>query len=528
LKKVFKIPQFRKNQLEAIEETMQGHDIFVLMPTGSGKSLCFQLPAVFQNQADDSLTVVVSPLRSLIEDQVQGLTAKGIKAVGLSSESDMRAVKKDLTSRQANPALLYCTPEKIQKSTPVHDALVHLHRQGKLARFAIDEAHCVAIWGEEFREAYHTLHTLRDNFPGVPIMALTSSATQKDVSQIIFRLKLKTPKTIRESLNRPNLNYTVIPKRHQLNDLIRFINSEGRHNKSGIIYRTGPRACQSLTRLLKKRGIKAKAYHAGLTSAERTSVQAEWKNGKCCIIVATLAFGMGIDKNNVRFIVHYDLPKSLENYYQETGRAGRDGQSADCVLFYSFRDKKAILDLKGNQSLESQARASGMVQYCEEKFVCRRVLLLRHFGEFFDQHNCGGYCDNCRNADRLVSRDLSTEARIIVTLVQTLQDRRENVSVPQCIQLVRGCNLAAARKNDRDSILQYGACRDLTNDLATLLFEHLFYLGVLAEYKVDFAANYHWYLKVYFVVSYSLLSLISWFSWERKGTIFSSPSNESP
>ncbi|KAJ6455969.1 P-loop containing nucleoside triphosphate hydrolase protein, partial [Mycena vitilis] len=497
LKKVFKIPQFRKNQLEAIEETMQGHDIFVLMPTGSGKSLCFQLPAVFQNQADDSLTVVVSPLRSLIEDQIQALTAKGIKAVGLTADTNTVAITNDLISGRSRPALLYCTPEKLLRSTPLHEALSNLYKREKLALFAIDEAHCISIWGEEhFRIAYQQLHALRDDFPDVPIMALTSTAHQNDITEINRRLKLRDPKIIRQSLNRPNLNYIVKPKRGQVNELVSFINSSGRKYKSGIIYRTGRKPCESLARTLKKRGIKAEAYHGGLGDTKREAVQAEWMSGKCCVIVATIAFGMGIDKGDVRFIIHYDLPKSLENYCQETGRAGRDSQPADCVLYYSFRDKKKVLNLSAVPTIGGQRRMSEMVEYCQEKSVCRRGLLLRHFGEVF-QEKCGR-CDNCANAHLLLSRDMSREGEIAVTLVEAFEDLGEPVTVGQCVAVLRGRDTVETRKNERKCNPQYGACKELTGDVARLLFEQLLYLGSLVEQKGKYGVHEHWYLKVHF------------------------------
>ncbi|KAJ7684345.1 P-loop containing nucleoside triphosphate hydrolase protein, partial [Mycena polygramma] len=498
LKNIFGKKHFRKNQLAAINETMSGRDVFVLMPTGAGKSLCYQLPAVYQNETNNGTTVVVSPLCSLIDDQVQSLVMKNITVVGLAADTNTVALKNDLIRRRSNlPALLYCTAEKLLKSTPLHEILRHLHKEGNLARFAIDEAHCVSIWGEErFRIAYQKLHTLRDNFPGVPIMALTSTANQKDIADINRRLKLHNPTVIRQSLNRPNLNYVVRPKRG-LNDLVSFINSSGRRYKSGIIYRTGRKPCETMASTLKKRGIKAKAYHAGLSDKARKAVQAEWMSGKCRVIVATVAFGMGIDKGDVRFIVHYDLPKSLENYCQETGRAGRDGQPADCVLYYSFRDKKTILDLSAVPSIGGQRRMSEMVGYCQEKSACRRGLLLRHFGEVFDQEKCGR-CDNCMNAHLLISKDMSTEAEIAVALVEAFEDLGELVTVGQCVDVLRGRDTVETRKNGRNRNLQYGACKDLTRDIATLIVDQLLYLEVLVECKGKYGPHHHWYLKVHF------------------------------
>ncbi|KAJ6469002.1 P-loop containing nucleoside triphosphate hydrolase protein [Mycena vitilis] len=496
LKNVFGKKNFRQSQLAAINETMSGRDVFVLMPTGAGKSLCYQLPAVHQNETNNSTTVVVSPLRSLIDDQVQSLVMKKITAVGLTADTNTVALKTNLIKQRSNrPALLYLTAEKLVKSTSVHEILRHLHKEGTLARFVIDEAHCLSIWGEEhFRPAYQELHTLRDNFPDVPIMALTSTANQTDIDDINRRLKLNNPTVIRQSLDRRNLNYVVRPKRGQVNDLVSLIKSGG--YKSGIIYRTGRRPCERMASILNKKGIKAKAYHAGLSDKARNTAQAEWMSGKCRVIVATIAFGMGIDKDDVQFIVHYDLPKSLENYYQETGRAGRDGRSADCVLYYSFRDKNTILDLSAVPSIERQRRMSQMVDYCQEKSACRRGLLLRHFGEVFNQEKCGR-CDNCTNEHLFISRDMSTEAEIAIALVQAFEDLGEPVTVGQCVDVLRGRDTAETRKNNRNCNPQYGACKELTKKVAELLFHQLLYLEVLAERKGNCGPHHHWYLKVH-------------------------------
>ncbi|KAF7359069.1 ATP-dependent DNA helicase [Mycena sanguinolenta] len=384
----FGISSLRKNQLKAIKNIVERQrDTFVLMPTGAGKSLCYQLPAVVENEESDSVTVVVSPLCSLIEDQVAALSAKGVDAIGLAADTDMQLLKKCLVDGQPNPALIYCTPEKIQKNSSLRDTLLDLYGRQKLAMFAVDEAHCIPSWGEEFRPAYLELSTLRDDFPGVPIMALTATATPQNIDKIGLQLKLQNPALVRQSSNRPNLTYLVKQKRN-VTDLVHFIQS-GHANHSGIIYRTGRRQCEQLAKTLNGKGITAKAYHASL--ADKQNIQTQWKNGEFRVIVATVSFGLGIDKDDVRFVIHYDLPSSIENYFQQTGRAGRDGKPADCCLYYTFREKKIILDLalstrkaKDNCAQSFDQRASAMVQFCENKTDCRRVLLLRYFG--------GGVC----------------------------------------------------------------------------------------------------------------------------------------
>ncbi|KAJ7153695.1 ATP-dependent DNA helicase [Mycena filopes] len=502
LSHVFKLNDFRQDQLEAIIKTTSGRDTFILMPTGAGKSLCFQLPAVFESQRNRAMTVVISPLRSLISDQVEALVAKGINAVGVTSDTEDSAVQEYLFNHDLRPALLYCTPEKVQKNASLYHGLIFLHREGLLGRFVIDEAHCITIWGEQFREAYRNLHTLRDNFPDVPIMTLTSTAGPADVAQITRSLNLKNTVFIRQSVNRPNLRYTVKPKPSNVSeDIVRYI-KEGHHRDSGIIYRTGRAECVKLARTLANNGINAAAYHAGMSVTDKRAVRLDWQRGTHLVIVATVALGMGIDKADVRFIIHCDIPKSLENFHQETGRAGRDGECAECVLYYTHQDLKYILDLgssdtDGNPSFDYWKKAAAIRDFCEEKEVCRRVLLMRHFGEEFDTEDCGNTCDNCANRDIVVSRDVSKEARSAVALVQTLDSKHENITLRQCVEVFRGRDTVDTRKNERCLNPHYGAGSSLSHDLATLVFDKLLRLDVLVECKVKRSTSkYHYYVKV--------------------------------
>ncbi|KAJ6500804.1 P-loop containing nucleoside triphosphate hydrolase protein [Mycena sanguinolenta] len=505
LRRRFGIRSFRKNQLESLKNIVEGRrDTFVLMPTGAGKSLCYQIPAVIENEESDSVTVVVSPLCSLIDDQVTALAAKGVDAIGLAADTDMRILTKRLVDGQPNPALIYCTPEKIQKNSWLRDTLLDLHGKKKLAMFAIDEAHCIPLWGQEFRPAYLELSTLRDVFPGVPIMALTSTATSQTIDKINLSLKLQNTSVIRQSVNRPNLTYLVKQKRNKIDDLVDFIQRD-HTNQSGIIYRTGQKQCEQLAEILNKRGISAKAYHASL--ADKRNIQTEWQNGGFHVIVATVAFGLGIDKADVRFVVHYNLPSSLENYFQETGRAGRDGEPADCCLYYTFRDKKTILDLGLSASTRKtednyaqsfdgiHQRASEIVEYCENKRDCRRVLLLRYFGEAFDKTNCGNTCDNCANTHLLVSEDLSKEAALAVALLRNFEHQR--ITALQYVEIFRGADTKKTRENGRNRSAYFGAGRKLSLDQAKLLFDNLLYQGVFVEHKVHTGGdNYSYYLKV--------------------------------
>ncbi|EMD38716.1 hypothetical protein CERSUDRAFT_172197, partial [Gelatoporia subvermispora B] len=339
LSDVFKVESFRRNQLEAINATLDGQDVFVLMPTGGGKSLCFQLPAICETGRTKGVTVVIGPLISLMDDQVQALREKGI---------DVEAIHKDMSSEKSReiryrlrqspdkPKLLYVTPERIQLDG-MNETLGVLYRQNLLARFAVDEVHCISEWGRDFRDAYKALDVLRKNFPKVPIMALTGTATKRVVNDIITRLRIEECVQLRQSFNRPNLNYMVESKVGRgLAKIVEFINS--RHpGKTGIIYCRSRADCEQVAgELCDQYHIPAEFFHARLERDTKTQILQDWQSGACKVVVATTAFGMGIDKADVRFVIHQCLPRSLEGYYQETGRAGRDGKPADCVLCNSF------------------------------------------------------------------------------------------------------------------------------------------------------------------------------------------------
>ncbi|KAJ7163445.1 P-loop containing nucleoside triphosphate hydrolase protein [Mycena crocata] len=502
LKRVFHMEDFRDLQIEIIKETMDGRDTLVLMATGGGKSLCFQLPAVVQNEQTGAVTVVVSPLTSLIDDQVSALQAKGIDALSFSSKSDTNVIQK--LNSDSKPALLYVTPEKLAQSGCLYPALRHLHSKDLLARFAIDEAHCISTWGNDFREAFRGLNTIRDDFPGVPIMALTATATPRTADDISVQLKLEHPSKFQSSFNRANITYMVKQRKNEVNDIVEFIKN-GHLDEAGLIYCSTRDASKKLAEKLQKTGITARHYHAGMSKTDKDSTYTDWKNNTCRIIVATTAFGMGVDKTDVRFVIHHDLPRSLEGYFQETGRAGRDGLPAICLLYFSFRDKKGILEFTPsiNDSPGAKPRRenalSEVVEYCREQFACRRVILLQHFEEPYKKADCGKSCDNCQNEGHRHSLDVSKQAKSAVTMVQFFDT---NVTVRQCIEIFRGAKTTFITDNGHVRNPSYGAGANLSHDATLLFFDELLYHNILVEVKIECNNGYRrycYYVKVSFL-----------------------------
>jgi ATP-dependent DNA helicase RecQ len=390
LKQHFGFDSFLPLQEEIIRDSLAGQDVFALLPTGGGKSLCFQLPALMR----EGLTVVVSPLIALMKDQVDALKAAGIEATFLNSSLDMREM--DARGRELNVGryrLLYVAPERA-----VTPPFIAAMRRWNIGLIAVDEAHCVSEWGHDFRPEYRQLAGLRKEFPAVPFMALTATATERVRGDIVQYLNLSEPACHVGSFNRPNLTYRIVPRQDPYAPVLEFVRA--RPNESGIVYCNSRKGTEALAERLKSDGVSARPYHAGLTPQERTRNQEAFVRDDVPVICATIAFGMGINKPNVRFVLHRDLPKSIESYYQETGRAGRDGLPADCLLLFSNSDAlkylrffEEITDAREREV--SRKQLDEMVWYAESP-GCRRRELLTYFGEAFEVENCGA-CDNCQS-----------------------------------------------------------------------------------------------------------------------------------
>lgn len=495
LKKKFHLQGFRMNQLEAINATLSGKDAFILMPTGGGKSLCYQLPSVVQSGRTRGVTIVVSPLLSLMQDQVDHLQKLHIQAFLVNGETTRE--QKDFVFQalrnsepQAFVQLLYITPEMLNKSGKVMDALEDLYQRELLARIVIDEAHCVSQWGHDFRPDYKALGEIRKRFENVPVMALTATATENVKVDVMHSLGMDQSKVFDQSFNRPNLRYEVRGKGSQqevLESIADLIKSSF-NGQAGIIYCLARKTCEAVAKDLKDtHGINAEHYHAAMSPSERVSIQKAWQAGNVKIIVATIAFGMGIDKPDVRFVIHHSMPKSLEGYYQETGRAGRDGKRSECILFYGYRDALILshmIDGSDGDRLQKDRQKHllrNVVQFCENRSDCRRVQVLAYFNEHFSREDCQDQCDNCKSPDRFEAHDFSHHVVNVIQLVR--QVARQNVTLLHCVDVYRGARNKKISDMSHDQLSQYGLGQELGRGDVERLFLRLIVEDILGQFN---------------------------------------------
>lgn len=502
LRSKFQLSSFRKHQKEAINATLSGKDVLVLMPTGGGKSLCYQLPALVKSGKTKGFTIVISPLISLMQDQVEALQSKGINAIVINSKTSAsdRTTKFNLLANDGVD-LLYVSPEMLNTSKRMKDKLFLLYRDGKIARIVIDEAHCVSSWGHDFRPDYKDLESLKDTYPQTPIMALTATAN-KPVRLDIARCLRDDSVFLHQTFNRPNLFYEVRQKKSQEDTLtqIKELMTVRYPRKSGIIYCHSRKSCEDTANELRKLNLNVAFYHAGMEPERRDQIQELWQKGRISTLCATVAFGMGIDKPDVRYVVHLTVPHTVEGYYQETGRAGRDGNPSECILFYSYKDASMLRRLiSKDDSVVPEHRDhlvelfNRMVQYCEDHVVCRRTQILAYFEEVFDKSQCNKTCDNCRyNKGRdWKQQEVTEQAKNAVALVGALQG--STVPLGYVIDVYRGSNKVAIHRAGHEKLPQHGYGKDQAPNFTQRLFHGLIaqnYLEEYQTYKGRFASSY--------------------------------------
>ncbi len=474
LKSVFGFDAFRPFQEEIVEGLIRGKDYFVLMPTGGGKSVCYQLPALHR----DGIAVVVSPLISLMKDQVDALVANGVRAACYNSaleETESRRVLARLHAGELD--LLYVAPERLMT-----DAFLGRLSGMRIGLFAIDEAHCVSQWGHDFRPEYVRLGKLRSLFPAVPMIALTATADPQTRADIVERLGLRDAACRVAGFDRPNIRYTVIPKSRPFDQLVRFLAE--RPEDAGIVYALSRKRVEELSGKLAGMGISAMPYHAGLPTSERTRVQEAFQRDGLRVVVATVAFGMGIDKPNVRFVVHYDIPKNIEGYYQETGRSGRDGLPAEALLLYGPGDIvlcRSLIEAGGNEEQKRiELHKLGAMAGFAEALTCRRRILLGYFGERLED-DCGN-CDICLAPPERF--DATEDARKALSCVYRVGQR---FGIGHVIDVLRGADTERIRSLGHDSLSTCGIGASLTKDAWGNIFRQLIHLGYLQQDMGNYA-----------------------------------------
>ncbi len=473
LKQYFGFTSFRPLQEEIIRDALAGKDVFALLPTGGGKSLCFQLPALLR----PGLTVVVSPLIALMKDQVDALEVGGVEATYLNSSLDAETARARLRGLHGGKyRLLYAAPERLMLSGVLEDL-----SRWNVNLIAVDEAHCISEWGHDFRPEYRQLADLREHFPQVPVMALTATATPRVREDIVRHLRLRDPAVYVASFNRPNLTYRVLPKHKPYAQVLDFVRR--RENESGIIYCQSRKTSEGLAKKLLQDGIAAKSYHAGLSARERTRHQDLFLRDEARVMCATIAFGMGINKPNVRFVIHHDLPKNIEGYYQETGRAGRDGLPGECLLLYGPGDVvKYSLFIEQKPDLQEQQIARTQLQqivHYAEAAQCRRGVLLRYFGEEPSQTDCGG-CDNC--LEPRATFDGTVAAQKFLSCVYRIREKSGfAVGLAHCIEVLTGADTDKIRRWSHEVLSTYGIGKEHSRQEWAAIARELMRLGYLRQ-----------------------------------------------
>ncbi|MBV6439619.1 MAG: DNA helicase RecQ [Haliscomenobacteraceae bacterium CHB4] len=467
LKKYFGYDRFRPLQAEIIQTVYDKKDALVLMPTGGGKSICYQIPAITM----DGVAVIVSPLIALMKDQVEGLSENGIPAAYINSTltpEQTRNVENALLAGYVK--LLYVSPEKL-----VSQGFQPLLKRLKISLFAVDEAHCISAWGHDFRPEYTQLRFLKEQFPDVPMLALTATADKLTRKDIVDQLQLRDPVWFVASFDRPNIKLTVRPGQRRFEQIVDFLKQHP--NQSGIIYCLARKTCEELAEKLNARGFRAAHYHAEVPPAQRSKTQEDFINDRTPIICATIAFGMGIDKSNVRFVIHYNLPRNLEGYYQEVGRCGRDGLPAEALLFFSYQDVMVYRDMieQGEASPEQKAlkvaKLERMYQFAEAP-VCRRKTVLFYFGEPYDR-SCGN-CDVCLNPPRQFDGTVAAQ-KALSAILRT----GEKVGMNLLIDILRGSRRQEVIENNFHQIKTYGAGKEYAYDDWLFLLSQMLHTGLI-------------------------------------------------